>query len=182
MEVFLSSEGKQLGPFALESVHHMNRLGGVDVQTLAWSEGQTDWLPLNAFLALHPLNPPPAAAKAATRKQRRPSRLRGLAGAFVGGSVGGALVAGLTALTGALFTVLWWGIGWLSGAVARSWAGKADQAVGFFAFLATLVGIVISGMGLEVHAKGVILFGALGFLVCLPGSLWLAFKTGSTPA
>jgi preprotein translocase subunit Sss1 len=33
-----------------------------------------------------------------------------------------------------------------------------------------------------VHAKGVIIFGALGFLVSLPGSLWLAFKTGSTPA
>jgi hypothetical protein len=105
-----------------------------------------------------------------------------LGGALVGGIVAGALVAGLAALTGALFTILWWAIGWASGAVARSWAGKADQAIGFFAFLATLLGIFISGIGLEVHAKGVIIFGALGFLVSLPGSLWLAFKTGSTPA
>jgi hypothetical protein len=35
---------------------------------------------------------------------------------------------------------------------------------------------------LEFNSKGVILFGGLGVLVSLPGSLWLAFKTGSTPA
>jgi len=182
MQIFVSRDGNQLGPYSLENLHEMNRLGGFDAATLVWSEGQPDWRPLNEFLALHPIRPSPAARKPRSANQRRPSRLRGLAGAFVAGIVGGVLVGALAAATGALFTILWWGIGWANGAVARSWAGKADQAIGFFAFLATLLGITISGAGLEFHDKTVILFGALGVLVSLPGSLWLAFRTGSTPA
>jgi hypothetical protein len=182
MEVFVSMDGKQLGPFSLENLHEMKRLGNFGAETLVWAEGQTDWLPINEFLALHPTRSTPQAAKAGHGKKRRPSRLRGLAGAFVAGIVGGALVAGLAALTGALFTFLWWGIGWASGAVGRSWAGKSDQAIGLFAFLATVLGIFISGAGLEVHSKGVVLFGGVGVLISLPGSLWLAFKTGRTPA
>ena len=182
MDVFVSMDGKQFGPFSLENLHEMRRLGNFGAETLVWSEGQPDWLPLNEFLARHPIRSSPQPAKPGPGQRRRPSGLRGLAGALVAGIVGGALVAGLAALTGALFTFLWWGIGWASGAVARSWAGKSGQAIGLFAFLATVIGIFISGAGLEVHSKGVILFGGLGVLISLPGSLWLAFKTGNTPA
>ncbi len=181
MEVFVSMDGKQFGPFSLESLHQMKRLGNFGADALVWTEGQPDWRPVNEFVALHPLSSP-RTSKSGVRKQRNPSRLRGLGGAFLGGVIGGAVVAGLAALTGALFTFLWWGIGWVSGAVARSWAGKSDQAIGLFAFFATVVGIFISGAGLEFHTKGVVLFGGIGVLISLPGSLWLAFKTGSTPA
>jgi hypothetical protein len=95
--------------------------------------------------------------------------------------VGGALIAGITALTGALFTVLWWALGWANGAVAKRWARTNDQIIGLFAFGATLVGIFISGAGLTVHDKSVIIFGGIGLIISLVGSLWLAFRTASTP-
>jgi len=182
MEVFVSMDGKQMGPFSLENLHEMKRLGNFGAETLVWCEGQPDWRPLNEFLGLYPVRSSQPAAKSRSRKERQPSRLRGLAGGVVAGIAGGAVVAGLAALTGALFTFLWWGIGWASGAVARSWARKSDQAIGLFAFLGTALGIFISGAGLEFHAKGVVLFGGLGVVISLPGSLWLAFRTGSTPA
>src|SRR5215472_14409472 len=109
MQVFVSKDGTQLGPFSLENLREMNHLGTFDSDTLVWTEGQPDWRPLNEFLALYPGSSAGTNPKPGSRKQRRPSRLRGLAGALVAAIVGGALVAALAALTGALFTVLWWG-------------------------------------------------------------------------
>jgi hypothetical protein len=105
--------------------------------------------------------------------------LRGLAGALLASIVGGALIAGITALTGALFTIFWWVLGWVTGAAAKSWARTHDQIIGLFAFGSTIIGIFISGAGLEVRGHSVILFGGIGLLISFVGSLWLAFRTAS---
>jgi hypothetical protein len=180
MQVFLSISGQQSGPFNLLNVYEMKRLGSIPVDTLAWCESQPDWLLLDDFLARHPIKAPSQPSlRPSTPKS--PSRLRGLAGAFLMSIVGGVLIAAFAALTGALFTIFWWGLGWANGAVAKRWARTHDQVVGLFAFIATLLGIFISFAGLTFREKSVIMFGGIGFLICFPGSLWLAFRTASTP-
>jgi GYF domain 2 len=181
MQVFLSVSGQQSGPFTLLNVYEMKRLGSIPIDTLAWCENEPDWLSLDDFLARHPIKAPSQPSVHRPTTPKSPSRLRGLAGAFLMSIVGGALIAGFTALTGALFTIFWWGLGWANGAVAKRWARTNDQIVGLFAFVATLLGIFISGAGLTVRQNSVIMFGGIGVLICLPGSLWLAFRTASTP-
>jgi hypothetical protein len=171
VEVFLWIGGKQCGPFSLQQVHDMKQTAGLGIDTLAWTAGEPDWRPLDEFLLTHPL----AAAKQSTarfqRQHSETSRLGGMAGAFVGAVVSAALVAGLAALTGALFTILWWAIAWISGSLAKAWGRTADQLNGCFAFVATILGITISGMGLAAVSRPVFVFGGLGVLVSLPGSL-----------
>src|SRR5215831_6172652 len=162
MEVFVSMDGKQMGPFSLENLHEMKRLGNFGAETLVWCEGQQDWRPLNEFLGLYPVRSSQPAAKSRSRKERQPSRLRGLAGGGVAGIAGGAVVAGLAALTGALFTFRWWGIGWASGA-----ARKSDQAPALFALLGTAIRMSISGAALDFHAKGVVPFAGPGVVISL---------------
>lgn len=181
MQIFLSIAGQQSGPFNLLNVHEMKRLGSIPIDTLAWCQTEPNWLLLDDFLARHPINVPSKAATHRSSMEKSPSRLRGLAGALLMSIVGGALIAGFAALTGALFTIFWWGLGWANGTVAKRWARTNDQIIGLFAFGATLIGIFISGMGLTVRNNSVIIFGALGILISLPGSLWLAFRTASTP-
>jgi len=181
MQIFLSISGQQSGPFTLSNVYEMKRLGSIPVDTLASCESEPDWLSLDDFLSRHPIKVPSRPSVRRSAMQKSPSRLRGLAGAFLMSIVGGALIAGFAALTGALFTIFWWGLGWANGAVAKRWARTNDQIVGLFAFVATLLGIFISGTGLEMRHNSVILFGGLGVLISLPGSLWLAFRTASTP-
>ena len=183
MEVFLWIGGSKCGPYSLQQVHDMERAGGLGHDTLAWMTGQTDWQPLNDFLAAHPLSPSKQASAKWARQQRgEVSRLGGMAGAFVGAVVSAALVAGLAAVTGALFTILWWAIAWCSGTLAKAWGKTADQLNGCFAFVATILGIFISGTGLAAVSRPVFVFGGLGILISLPGSLWFAFRTGSTPS
>lgn len=87
MEVFISVNGQRLGPYSLEQVADMNRLGSFGRDGLAWSEGQADWQPIGAFLFAHGVRSVPRAKL----RQKEPSTLRGLAGAFVGGIAGGAI-------------------------------------------------------------------------------------------
>ena len=182
MQVYLSVAGQQSGPFSLLNVYEMMQLGSVPGDTLAWCQTEPNWVLLDDFLARHPIKQSESKdSSRRSRTQKSPSRLRGLAGAFLMSMVGGALIAGFTALTGALFTIFWCGLGWANGMVAKRWARTNDQIIGLFAFAATLLGIVISFTGLAARAKPVIMFGGIGFLICFPGSLWLAFRTGSTP-
>jgi hypothetical protein len=181
MQVYLSVSGQQSGPFNLLNVYDMKRLGSIPADALAWCESEPDWLSLDDFLARHPIKAPSQPSVRRSTTPKSPSRLRGMAGAFLMAIVGGALIAGFTALTGALFTIFWWGLGWANGAVAKRWARTHDQVVGLFAFFATLLGIFISGAGLGFREKSVIMFGGIGVLICFPGSLWLAFRTASTP-
>jgi hypothetical protein len=161
----------------------MQQTGGLGSEVLAYVAGQPDWQPLKQFLAGHPLAPQKQAASRWAPPQREDvSRLGGMAGAFVGAVASAALVAGLAAVSGALFTILWWAIAWCSGGLARAWGKTADQFNGCCAFAATILGILISGTGLAAVSRPVFVFGGLGVLISLPGSLWFAFKTGSTPS
>jgi hypothetical protein len=180
VQVYLSVSGHQSGPFNLLNVYDMKRLGSVPADTLAWCESEPDWLSLDDFLARYPLKVPnqPSVLRSTTPKS--PSRLRGLAGAFLMSIVGGALIAGFTALTGALFGIFWWGLAWANAAVAKRWARTSDQIIGLFAFAATLFGIVISFTGFVAHPNSKITAGPI-LLISFVGSLWLAFRTASTP-
>ncbi len=163
------------------NVREMKQLGSIPADTLAWCENEPEWLLVDDFLARHPVSFPSKPAVRSAKKEKSPSRLRGLAGALLMSIVGGGLIAGFAALTGALFTIFWFGLGWANGAAAKHWARTNDQIIGLFAFGATLIGIVISFVGLGFREKSVIMFGGIGFLISFPGSLWLAFRTASTP-
>jgi hypothetical protein len=183
MEIFLWIGGKECGPFSLRDVYDMKQTAGLGADTLAWTAGESEWRPLSEFLANHPVAlPRQTATKGSGPERRKTSRLGGIAGAFVGAVGSAALVAGIAALTGALFTFLWWAIAWASGSLAKTWGRTADQLNGLFAFLATIVGIFVSGIGLAAVSRPVFVFGGLGVLISLPGSLWFAFRTGSRPS
>jgi hypothetical protein len=180
MEVFLHVSGQQNGPFSLSNVHDMKQLGSIPGDALAWCQGEPNWLPLKDFLTRHPINPPRQAAVRRPKESKSPSRLRGLAGALLASFVGGALLAGFAALTGVLFSIMWWGLAWGTGTAAKSWARKNDdQVVGLFALGATLIGIVISTAGFEIRPNSKMVLGGLAAFSFF-GSLWFAFRTGST--
>src|SRR5690348_10172874 len=106
MQVYLSVAGQQSGPFNLLNVYDMKRLGSIPAETLAWTESEPDWLLLDDFLARHPVSFPSQAPVRRSAKEKRPSRLRGLAGALLMSIVGGGLIAGFVAVTGVLFGIL----------------------------------------------------------------------------
>jgi len=180
MQVFLSISGQQTGPFSLLNVREMKQLGSIPADTLAWCEKEPNWLLVDDFLARHPVSFPGKPSVRRATKEKSPSRLRGLAGAFLMSIVGGALIAGVVALTGALFGIFWWGLAWANGAVAKRWVRTNDQIIGLFAFAATLFGIIISTTGFAAHPNSKITAGPI-LLISFVGSLWLAFRTASTP-
>jgi hypothetical protein len=181
MKVFISIDGKQRGPFSLRNLLEMKELGSLADETLVRCGGEETWLPLDDFLTRHPVSSDEPASTRERATPRAPSRMRGLAGALLAGIVGGGVIAGLAAWTGALFTFLWWLLGWSCGAAAKSWARTHDQVIGLFACAATFLGIFISFAGLVSRTEPVILLGPLGFLISMVGSVWLAFRTGSLP-
>lgn len=158
------------GPYTLSQMESMWESGLIRASTLYCQEGSEQWSPVaSRFGALR------------RTRSRGPSRSRGLAGALTAGIIGGGIIAGLAAFTGSLFTVLWWVPGWAAGTAARSWARTHDQLIGLFAFAGTFLGIFISCAGLKAQGHTAIVFGGLALLITLPGSLWLAFRTGSRP-
>jgi|SRR5579863_5575195 len=177
MKALLWAGGKQAGPYAIEDIHEMSQMGSLAEDTLVRPMDRGDWLALPTFLAAYPVQALPETGRA---RSKEPSKWRGFGAALGVAIAGGVVIAIITALTGAMFTVLWWGIGWGAGLAAKSGARQASQGVGVLAFLATIPGIFISGAGAGVHETVVVIFGGLGLLVSLVGSLWLAFRTGSS--
>ena len=181
MEVFLLISEQQSGPFSLENLHKVHRLGGLPAGALAWCEGQEHWRPVADFLSLHPLPQAQATASPRSRPVRRePSRLRGLAGALVAALIGGAALGGLSVAIGAYFTYAWWPLSWVIGFTASQCARNKDhdQVVGMFACGATFLAIALSLVCIDYRPR-MIIIGGLLTIVSFPGSLWLAFRTGS---
>jgi GYF domain 2 len=181
MKIFLWSAGQQSGPFPLEAIHSMKRLGSLPPETHAAYEGQEQWLPLDEFLALHP---PPVAQQPATKprpEKPKPSRLRGLAAALAAAIISGAAIGAFAAVFGVLIPVLWIPMGWIIGFVAaESSHADDDQVMGALAAGATLLAILMSMAGLGMHhGYGAIILGGLGMLASFIGGPWLAFKAGS---
>jgi hypothetical protein len=181
MKVFLWSSGQQSGPFSLEDIHNMKRLGSLSAETHAAREGQEQWLPLEQFLVANPLPIQKTQSSKPKPERAGPSRLRALAGAVTVGIIGGLVLAIPGAIWGFLIPVLWFPIGWIAGFVAVEWGHtEDDQVVGLFAVGGTLIGIFISLAGLGMHqGVAVIILGGLGALGSFIGSIWLAFKSGS---
>ena len=65
MQLFLYHEDRQSGPFSLEAVRDMVRLGAVPESALGWHEGAPEWLPLGTILAEAPPEPRPTSATCA---------------------------------------------------------------------------------------------------------------------
>lgn len=182
MKIFLWSSGQQSGPFSLEDIHNMKRLGSLPAETHAAREGQEQWLTLEQFLVSNPLPAQKAPPSKPKPERPEPSRLRAFAGALTVGIIGGLVLAIPAAIWGFLIPVLWFPIGWIAGFVAVEWGHtEDDQVVGIFAVGATLIGIFISLAGLGMHQGiAVIILGGLGALGSFIGSIWLAFKAGSS--
>jgi DNA-directed RNA polymerase subunit RPC12/RpoP len=121
------------------------------------------------------------STKANRKEKRAPSRLRGLAGALVAALIGGGIIGGISVLIGLIFPFLWFGMAWAVGNTSKKWGANTDQLNGLFSFLATALGMAVSFEVVDLASLQVsFIFGGLGFLVSLIGSLWLAFRTGST--
>ncbi len=180
MNIFLYFSEQYSGPYSLEAVHGMKNLGSLPADTLAAFDRKDPWLPLDEFLALHPLPVAPKPAKSRATPPK-PSRLRGLGGALLGGFVGGLVIAGITAVSGAFFTILWLPMGWAVGFLAAEWGRiDEDQVVGVFAVGGTLLGIFLSAAGLSAHRENVFILGPIGILGGFIGGIWAAFKAGSS--
>jgi GYF domain 2 len=183
MDLFICVDGQQRGPFPLKSLHDMRSLGTLSAGALVWSPETNSWTDLDNYLLQHPLatlesstlaNPRPGKKKI----PRGPSILLGLLGALGVAVVAGGVIAGVGILTGAFLPFLWWAMAWGSGTAAKACGRTSGWLMGLLSFAATLLGIFISCTCLESHP--VIILSGIGMLISFAGSLWFAFRTGST--
>ena len=56
MDIFVSIDGQEKGPYALEEVREYLASGNLHLQTPAWREGMKDWQPLGSFPEFSNLN------------------------------------------------------------------------------------------------------------------------------
>lgn len=180
MDLFVLVEGQQRGPFPLQSLREMRELGSLGSETLVWSPESNSWTTLDDYLLRHPLATSDFSHGRKKKEMRKPSVLLGLLGAFGFAVTAGAMIAGLFMLIGALFSFSWWAMAWGTGMTAKACGRTSGGLMGLFAFAATFLGIMISCMPLS-NVHTVSSFGGLGMLISLPGSLWFAFRTASTP-
>ena len=64
MQISVYNNGQQLGPFPLDAIHNMVRLGSLPDTAVVWYEGAPDWIPLPTFLQQYPVPAAPAASPA----------------------------------------------------------------------------------------------------------------------
>jgi GYF domain 2 len=180
MDFFVLVNGQQQGPFGLKNLHEMAALGSFDDEALVWCPKTNSWMPLKAYLLSHQVPGAGDSKNGRDKKERKPSAILGFLGALLAGVAGGGIISGVGILTGGFFPILWWAMAWGCGEAAKACGRSNGQLMGLFAFVTTFVGIMISCTCLD-HGHPVIILGALGMLISLPGSLWLAFRTGSAP-
>lgn len=171
MQIHIFQDEKQTGPFPLDAVHNMKRLGSVNDTAMVWHDGLTDWQPIGPFLAANqpsrPLSvaaPPFKAAAPAKPKavwgpaqtspapKPEPSDVNRLMRSILAGGVAalisGAVWIGIAVGVGIQIGWLAWGIGWLCG-LAVSNFGRGNGAVfQLIAVLCALAGIAIGKVGI----------------------------------
>src|ERR1700722_3967641 len=180
MDLFVSVDGQQQGPLPLMNLHEIAALGSLAAEALVWSQEKNSWIPLKAYLLAHPLPSAEDAKKGKSGNKQKPSAIRGFFGALLTAIVVGGIISGIGILAGAFFPIFWWALAWGCGEAAKAWGGRHCNLMGLFAFITTMLGIMFSFSCLD-YGHPVIILGGLGMLISLPGSLWLAFKTGRTP-
>ena len=168
MQISVYNNGQQLGPFPLDAVHNMVRLGSLPQTALVWYEGAPDWIPLPTFLQQYPVPAAPVAMpmQAAGPSQMSPGMiaaahahgaqagqisdaqrlLRATIAGAVAALIGGGVWAGLVITTGVEIGYVAWGIGLLCGfAVSKLGRGHGSIFQGM-AVIFSLIGIAIGKM------------------------------------
>lgn len=168
MQISVYNNGQQLGPFPLDAIHNMVRLGSLPQTAHVWYEGAPDWIPLPTFLQQYPVPAAPAAMpmQAAARTQMSPAMmaaaqahgaqggqisdsqrlLRATIAGAVAALIGGGVWAGLVITTGVEIGYVAWGIGLLCGfAVSKLGRGNGSIFQGM-AVIFSLIGIAIGKM------------------------------------
>lgn len=199
MQITVYNNGQQLGPFPLDAVHNMVRLGSLPNEAMVWYEGAADWIPLPTFLQQYPLPAAPAAAAApasgrmSTQQMLSASQaprgggqlsdgarlvratIAGGIAALIGGGVWAGLAIGLSIQLGYVA----WGIGLLCG-FAVSKLGRGHGTI--FQIMAvgcSLVGIGIGKLAFVLSAGGSVMdigavfgFMDLLFILLAVASAW----------
>ena len=200
MQISVYNDGQQLGPFPLDAIHNMVRLGSLPQTAHVWYEGAPDWIPLPTFLQQYPV---PAAPATALMHSVGPSpRSPGMIGAgqphgaqagqisdaqrllratIAGGVaalIGGGVWAGLVIGTGVEIGWVAWGIGVLCG-LSVSKLGRGHGTI-FQAMAAvfSLIGIAIGKMAFVMsEGSGMTVMDTLGgvdiiFVLLAIASAW----------
>jgi len=114
---YLVISGSQQGPYPVEKVRTMLAAGEIGPDTLAWSEGQADWQPVQRILA-PPQSPPPGVAT-------RSGMFSFLGGVGVTLAVVGAVLLGLLLLVGGFIGY----IAYVGNGLDKSSKEYVDQAI-----------------------------------------------------
>lgn len=193
MQISIFNNGQQLGPFPLDAVHNMIRLGSVTKEAMFWYEGCPDWISLATFLQQYPLPAAPVAASAPaagrmnTQQMLAASHAPGGGGQLSDGArllratiaggvaalIGGGVWAGLAIATGIQLAYVAWGIGLLSG-FAVSKLGRGHGTIfQVMAVLCSLAGIAVGKIAIVV-ATGFLAISLVDivFVLLAIGSAW----------
>ena len=172
MQISVYNNNQQLGPFDLEAVHNMVRLGSLPQTAHVWYDGAPDWIPLPTFLQQYPAPAAPTAGPAPGRMSPQPmlstahapagggqlSDAQRLIRATIAGGVaalvGGGVWAGLAIGLGVELGYVAWGIGLLCG-FAVSKLGRGHGTIfQVMAVVCSLVGIGIGKLAFLMSAGG----------------------------
>lgn len=185
MQISVYHNGQQLGPFPLEALHNMVRLGSLPDSALVWYEGAPDWIPLPTFLQQHPVPAAPAGSPAPAPGRTAPSQMlstahtpagatqlsdasRLIRASIAGGVaalIGGGVWAGLAIGIGIQLGYVAWGIGLLCG-FAVSKLGRGHGTIfQLMAVVCSLVGIAIGKLAfvMSIDGGGLTIVDTLGF-------------------
>jgi hypothetical protein len=173
MQISVYNDGQQLGPFPIEDVHNMVRLGSLSPTAHVWHDGAPDWIPLPTFLQQHPMPAAPAVtpraalpaahaslyAPQATAGQDQLSDAARLVRATIAGGVaaliGGGVWAGLAVGIGVELGYVAWGIGLLCG-FAVSKLGRGHGTIfQVLAVVCSLVGIAIGKIAFMMNGNDI---------------------------
>ncbi len=97
---YLVIDGAQQGPYPLEQVREMLASGGINSDTLIWTEGQAEWQPVEHILGLPPQAPPVQPPVATSAEVTRVGIFSFLGGVGMTLAVVGAILLGLLVLVG----------------------------------------------------------------------------------
>jgi len=199
MQISVYNNGQQLGPFPLEAVHNMVRLGSLPETALVWYEGVPDWIPLPTFLQQYPVPAAPAASPAhsATAGRMTPQQMLSASHASAGGGqlsdsarllratiagavaalVGGGVWAGLA--IGLSVEIGWvaWGIGVLCGFAVSKLGRGHGNIFQVMAVVCSLLGIAIGKLAFVLSAGGSI--GDIGLTLGLMDLLFVGLAVAS---
>jgi hypothetical protein len=150
MEIHVFANSQQMGPFPLDSVIDMARMGSLPAEAMVWHEGATDWYPLSRLLAerapgvvlgagaapVEVAEPARPSSPAFNPPQVSPKELpsttgyvvRGVAAGFGVAVAGGLLWFGISVAAGFRIPFVGLAVGWGVGRVT-AWASRNESSL-----------------------------------------------------